>query len=87
MEAGSVNKKNEINIMMKNAIDVFIGGLAYWTLGFGLSFGEGTGSNWFNGAGSFFFNPSGPTLGSDLALFFFQVIVFLCTFLLMSKNM
>ena len=34
LEAGSVSKKNESNIMMKNAIDVVCGGFSYWLYGY-----------------------------------------------------
>ncbi|UYV70577.1 amt-3, partial [Cordylochernes scorpioides] len=30
LEAGSVAQKNEVNILMKNAVDVVLGGLSYW---------------------------------------------------------
>ena len=39
LEAGAVNVKNEVNIMVKNAIDVIFGGITYWAFGYGLSFG------------------------------------------------
>lgn len=29
-EAGMISKKNRVNIMMKNGIDVVLGGLTYW---------------------------------------------------------
>ena len=38
-ESGSVSKKNESNIMVKNIVDVVFGGLSYWMFGYGLSFG------------------------------------------------
>jgi len=37
---GCASLKNEANIMMKNAIDVLMGGMSFWMLGFGLSYGE-----------------------------------------------
>ena len=40
-ESGAGTLKNEANIMMKNAIDVLMGGFSYWLYGYGLSFGEG----------------------------------------------
>ena len=40
-ESGAATLKNEANIMMKNAIDVLMGGFSYWMFGFGLSFGDG----------------------------------------------
>ncbi len=33
LESGSVSGKNEVNIMVKNVVDVVAGGLAYWMFG------------------------------------------------------
>jgi ammonia channel protein AmtB len=30
LESGCVSIKNEVNIMVKNMTDVFLGGLTYW---------------------------------------------------------
>lgn len=35
LEAGMVSKKNETNIMVKNAMDVIYGSFAYWLFGYG----------------------------------------------------
>ena len=35
LEAGMVSKKNETNIMVKNAVDVIYGSFAYWLFGYG----------------------------------------------------
>lgn len=51
------SKKNEVNIMIKNVVDVVFGGLVYWAVGYGLIFGKDEGSNWFIGVGSFFLDP------------------------------
>ncbi|KAL1140722.1 hypothetical protein AAG570_000652 [Ranatra chinensis] len=40
LESGCVSTKNEVNIMMKNVVDIFLGGLSYWVVGYGLSFGK-----------------------------------------------
>ena len=39
LESGSVSSKNEVNIMVKNAVDVIFGGLSYWAFGYAFSFG------------------------------------------------
>ncbi|KAL3994142.1 ammonium transporter family protein [Acanthocheilonema viteae] len=57
LESGSVAAKDEVNIMVKNVVDVVFGGLAYWAFGYGLSFGNGTYSNAITGWGKFFYNP------------------------------
>ena len=36
LESGCVSLKNEVNIMMKNVVDVVLGGLSYWAFGYGL---------------------------------------------------
>ncbi|KAK0393309.1 hypothetical protein QR680_000145 [Steinernema hermaphroditum] len=57
LESGSVSAKDEVNIMIKNVVDVVFGGLAYWAFGYGLSYGD----DWENpiiGWGKFFYDPS-----------------------------
>ena len=38
LESGSVTTKNEVNIMVKNAVDVIVGGLSYWMFGYALRY-------------------------------------------------
>ena len=52
LEAGCVSSKNIANIMVKNVVDVTMGGITYWSFGYGLSFGSP--SNAFCGFGNFF---------------------------------
>merc|ERR1719356_158086 len=52
LEAGSVRSKNTVNILIKNMLDVFIGGVSYWALGWGLAYGAG--GNPFSGGSQFF---------------------------------
>ena len=40
LEAGSCSPGYEVNIMMKNIIDVVFGSLAYYLVGYGISFGQ-----------------------------------------------
>jgi len=40
LESGIVSLKNQTNIMMKNVVDVVLGGLTYWAFGYGLSYGK-----------------------------------------------
>ncbi|XP_078373487.1 putative ammonium transporter 3 isoform X2 [Oculina patagonica] len=51
VESGLVSQKNEVNIMVKNAVDVIYGGLSYWLYGFAFSFGTDEGTNGFSGIG------------------------------------
>ena len=68
LEAGSVRSKNTVNILIKNMLDVFIGGVSYWALGWGLAYGAG--GNPFCG-GSQFFNYQLPY--DQYPKWFFQV--------------
>jgi len=52
LEAGSVRSKNTVNILIKNMLDAFIGGVSYWAIGWGLAYGEG--GNPFCGGSQFF---------------------------------
>lgn len=73
LEAGMVSKKNESNIMVKNAVDVIYGGLSYWLFGFAFSFGEGEGNNPFCGIGYFMTDADESQMGEVFAKYFFQV--------------
>ena len=71
--SGMVSKKNETNIMVKNALDVIFGGLSYWMFGFAFSRGESEGNtNSFSGAANFFADASESASGGVFALYFFQ---------------
>lgn len=39
-EAGCVQSKNVVNMLFKNVMDAFFGGIAYWLIGYALAFGE-----------------------------------------------
>jgi len=69
LEAGSVRSKNTVNILIKNMLDVFIGGISYWALGWGLAYGAG--GNPFCG-GSQFFNYQLPY--DQYPTWFFQFV-------------
>jgi Amt family ammonium transporter len=40
LESGMSRAKNAINVMMKNYLDVCVGSLAFWALGYGIMFGS-----------------------------------------------
>ena len=73
LESGMVSKKNETNIMVKNAVDVLYGGLSYWFFGFAFSFGRDDGANAFSGFGYFFTEASGSNMGQVYAKYCFQL--------------
>ncbi|CAL1539214.1 unnamed protein product, partial [Lymnaea stagnalis] len=72
LESGCVSSKNEVNIMAKNVADVVFGGMSYWMLGYGLSYGDSSGTNGFCGIGKFFIDPGDATMGVEFSRFFFQ---------------
>ena len=73
LEAGCVFRRNEVNIMVKNAVDVIFGGVSYWIFGFGLSFGNAAGSNGFSGVGYFFVDCSDDSMGLLFSTYVFQL--------------
>ncbi|KAK5983025.1 Ammonium transporter [Trichostrongylus colubriformis] len=79
LESGSVSAKDEVNIMVKNVVDVVFGGLAYWSLGYGLSYGDYEPlRNSFIGFGRFFYDPTRDVTsvneeGWSYAAFLFQL--------------
>lgn len=43
LEAGSVRAKNSVNVMMKNYMDMCLGGIIFWAVGYGLMYGNSLG--------------------------------------------
>lgn len=74
LESGSVSSKNEVNIMIKNTVDVLFGGLSYWMFGFGFSIWIDGESNQFSGVSNFFLDAAVDHIhsGQIFSLFFFQ---------------
>ena len=51
-----VSHKNEANVIVKNMLDVSLGGVAFWLVGYGLGFGPNPhGTESMSGAGKYFF--------------------------------
>jgi len=76
LESGCVSVKNEVNIMMKNVVDIVLGGLTYWMFGFGFSFGlNKQPNNPLVGVGGIFVDPpvDDEFMGSINAAFLFQL--------------
>ncbi len=55
VESGFTRSKNAVNIMMKNMMDLSIGTISFWAVGFGIMFGVGNG---FMGTSGFFVDAS-----------------------------
>lgn len=77
LESGCVSIKNEVNIMMKNVVDISLGGLTYWIFGFGMSFGNDSPTNPFIGTSGFLIDPSidDDLMGPICAAFLFQLVL------------
>ena len=62
VESGFIRSKNVTNILMKNALDLSFGAIAYWAVGWGLAYGttEFIDIKFFGG-GSFFYGGAMPT--------------------------
>ncbi|XP_076625624.1 ammonium transporter isoform X2 [Colletes latitarsis] len=75
LESGCVSLKNEVNIMMKNVVDIVLGGLTYWAFGFAISFGTGRLHNPVIGMGDFLMDPFiyDKLMGPKCAAFLFQL--------------
>lgn len=58
LESGMSRAKNSLNVVMKNYMDVCIGTLIFWAVGYGLMFGNNS-SGWF-GTDGFFINDAEP---------------------------
>jgi len=75
LEAGATRAKNSINIIMKNVMDMSLGSLAFWLVGFGLMFGTNS-SGWI-GTDNFLLSnidPASETGYFDFAFFIFQTV-------------
>ncbi len=74
LESGCVSLKNEVNIMMKNVVDVVLGGITYWAFGYGFSYGKDAGTNPMFGLGNWFVNAdSEMSAGPVFTTFLFQL--------------
>ncbi|EDO47038.1 predicted protein, partial [Nematostella vectensis] len=73
LESGMVSRKNEVNIMVKNVVDVIFGGLSFWAFGYAFAFGDSPSSNAFCGIGRFFTDATQPEMGTIFSKFFFQL--------------
>ncbi|XP_020291656.1 putative ammonium transporter 3 [Pseudomyrmex gracilis] len=75
LESGCVSLKNEVNIMMKNVVDIVLGGLTYWIFGFGFSFGMYEPNNPLIGIGGLLIDPpvDDEYMGPMCAAFLFQL--------------
>ncbi len=73
VEAGYTRAKNAVNIIMKNMMDMSMGALAFWAVGFALMFGA-TKTGWFGTTGFFLSDFAKDGDPWTLAFWMFQVV-------------
>ena len=67
VESGMTDSKNAVNIAMKNFLDIAVGSLAFWFIGYSLMYGG-------DSTGGGFFHWSGLTFSQGAADLFFQTV-------------
>lgn len=72
VETGFTRAKNAANIVMKNVMDMSLGSIVFWILGFGLMFGEDIGG--FIGAPDFFVKGDYGAAYPSSSFFIFQTM-------------
>ncbi len=82
LESGMSRAKNSVNVIMKNYMDLCIGSLIYFSIGYGLMFGSNS-SGWF-GTDHFMLS---TTSGSELGFAFFQTMFAATAVTIMSGAM
>ncbi|GIY88133.1 putative ammonium transporter 3 [Caerostris darwini] len=73
LESGCVTRKNEVNVMMKNIVDMAFGGMSYWMFGYGISYGTSKGTNPFFAVGNYFVDTKEVNMGYLYTTYIFQL--------------
>ncbi len=73
VEAGFTRAKNAVNILMKNLMDMSMGAIAYWAVGFAIMFGVSK-TGWFGTTGFFLSDFARDGDPWTLAFWMFQVV-------------
>jgi Amt family ammonium transporter len=73
VEAGFTRSKNAVNIIMKNLMDMSMGAVAYWAIGFAIMFGVSK-TGWFGTTGFFLSDYAADKDPWTLAFWMFQVV-------------
>jgi len=73
VESGFTRAKNAVNIIMKNLMDMSMGAIAYWAIGFAIMFGVSK-TGWFGTTGFFLSDYAVDKDPWTLAFWMFQVV-------------
>ncbi|XP_055550402.1 putative ammonium transporter 2 isoform X3 [Wyeomyia smithii] len=75
LESGCVSEKNEIDMMLRNVVDIVLGGISFWLFGYAFMMGRSNHGNPFIGLGDFLIDPSvlDPLMGNILVVYLFQM--------------
>uniref|UniRef100_A0A8D8GPY1 Ammonium transporter n=4 Tax=Culex pipiens TaxID=7175 RepID=A0A8D8GPY1_CULPI len=82
LESGCVSPRNEVSMMLRNVVDIVLGGISFWFFGYAFMLGR-SGSllqNPFIGLGDFFADasPGDPLLGPVMVIYLFQMTFSAC---------
>ena len=90
IECGLCGKKNQVNILIRNALDVVLSGFVFWCIGFAIVYGDHeTLSTRFFGVGDYFYSPDINEKGSGekYLRLFYQVTFCSCSTTIASSAM
>lgn len=75
LESGCVSEKNEVDMMLRNVVDIVLGGVSFWLFGFAFMLGRSEYTNPFIGLGDFLVDTSfnDPMMGQIMAVYLFQM--------------
>ncbi|XP_039449730.2 putative ammonium transporter 2 [Culex pipiens pallens] len=75
LQSGFVDQKNEVDVMIRNIVDKFLGGFSYWLFGFAFMLGKSKLQNPFIGLGRFAVDVSvqDSLMGQVLVVFLFEL--------------
>ena len=90
IESGFCGRKNEVNILMRNALDVVLSGFIFWCFGYAIVFGDHESlSTPFFGVGNYFYDPDVNEKGSgeNYLRLFYQLTFVSCATTIASAAM
>lgn len=75
LESGCVSEKNEVDMMLRNVVDIILGGVSFWLFGFAFMFGRSEYQNPFIGLGDFLVDASvnDHLMGQIMVVYLFQM--------------